>query len=295
MAFLPTVPGLIFLFRTRETHVFEAAPSLVDLVRMFAPGWLLPVFLCFVPVALFVSTFSTPNRNPQNDVARWPVFLSISLGPIPLLILYGISTATSIHVCAPRYCMVALPGIALCWALVLARFRSRAMRLLFCIAAVGFSILSCVNGPFFMQHDVPWKCALEVAEKNASTGNAPVVMCSGFIESDFMRMPVGSAKTSFLFAPLSYYPLSVPVVPLPKNLNRETVRVGSAFLAQAAKKQERFLALVHFGSFDTLDWIEQRASAAYAFRKLWVSDGFEIVEFLPRGGRIKQRLAVSNR
>ena len=106
-----------------------------------------------------------------------------------------------------------------------------------------------------MQHDVPFKYALDFVERNASIDNAPVLMCSSFIESDFSLMPVDSAKTSSLFAPLSYYPLSVPVVPMPKDINGETVRVGSQFLEQAVDRHERFLVFVHLGSYDTLEWI----------------------------------------
>ena len=59
-----------------------------------------------------------------------------SLALVPILILYGVSMGTSIHIFLDRYCIVAVPGIALCWAFIVSRIDSRALRLLFC-AALG--------------------------------------------------------------------------------------------------------------------------------------------------------------
>ena len=98
-----------------------------------------------------------------------------------------------------------------------------------------------------------------------------------------MPMPVGSAvKDSTLFAPLTYYKLSGPVVPLPRALNEEAVRVGSDFLQDAARRRKRFLALASSPSYRTLDWIADIASGTYNVRELARLDGIVIVEFLPR-------------
>jgi hypothetical protein len=61
------------------------------------------------------------------------------------------------------------------------------------------------------------------------------VICSGISESDHMVMPTGRALAdSAVLTPLLYYKLTVPVVPLPRSLNEETVRMGSYFLAPPA-------------------------------------------------------------
>ena len=64
-------------------------------------------------------------------------------------------------------------------------------------------------------------------ENNASADNAPVIICSDFPEADYVPMPMDSAKESRLFTQLSYYKLTVPVVPLPRALNEEA-RCASA-------------------------------------------------------------------
>jgi hypothetical protein len=128
------------------------------------------------------------------------------------------------------------------------------------------------------------KDAIEFAERNASVDNAPVVMCSGFVESDFAAMPPMERVTdSPYFAPLSYYRLSVPVIPLPQLINDETIQVGSRFLKEAAQKHERFLvAADKFRSSSTLDWFTENAAATHSVRILGNFHGMEVLEFVPR-------------
>jgi hypothetical protein len=93
---------------------------------------------------------------------------------------------------------------------------------------------------------------------------------------------VGSAKTSLYFAPLSYYRLTAPVIPLPETLNDETARVFLPFLKESEQKHERFLAIGHSYSYKTLDWIIENASGAYTVRTLGVYDEVKVLEFVPR-------------
>jgi hypothetical protein len=81
-------------------------------------------------------------------------------------------------------------------------------------------------------------------------------------------------------APLSCYKLSVPVAPLPRALNEEAVRAGSAFLQQEA--QRRFLALAFVESYPTLDWLRNKAAETHDVRELGVFDGVKVLEFVPR-------------
>ena len=286
LVFLPSVPELLYLIHTGETHAVAAWPFLEVLVLLVAPALMAPVYLCFEVIALLVAKFSTRQRDSLRHLDRSQTLLCAALGLVPALILFGVSLGRPVQVFIPRYTLVSVPGIALCWGLIFSRFRSRLMRLLLCISVVAMFCLLELNSPSSKLHDVqaPWKYALEVAERNAQPDNAPVLICSGVTESDFAVMPTGSAKTSPLFAPLSYYPISVPVVPLPMSLNSEAMRDGSHFLQQAAQKHQRFLAVGYFGSYKTLEWIEQRASTNYTFRKLRAPGGFEILEFLPRNG-----------
>jgi mannosyltransferase len=282
LAFPPLIPGLLFLFGTSKTHVFEAAPKLSQLIWTLAPGWLPVVFAVTALVALMAAAVTTRPQGKRQSFAGWRIAVCACLMFIPLLILYGVSAGTSIRIFTEIHRMVAVPGLALCWALVLSRFRMSWVRLFFCVALAAVAIFVTLRAPNPGELLYSWKYALDVAEKNASTDNAPVVVCSDFIESDFMPMPLGSAKESSLFAPLSYYKLTVPVVPLPRGLNSEAMKVGSQFLQEAEQKHQRFLAMGDPPSYKILDWLTQCASGSYDVHKLGVFDQTEILEFIPR-------------
>jgi len=284
LASLPVIPDLLSLFHGAGTHVFETTPTVKDMFWTFVPGrsWKVFGMFAFVTAALaaWVGTRNRSGRSFQFQGST--LFVCLSLALIPTLILYGLSVGTSIHAFVPRHRIDAIPGIALCWAMLLHASRSRAGRLLLCAAFVAVTAYIPFSSSSPAHHGDTWKFALQAAERNATADNAPVVICSDFPEADSAAMPVDSAKESILFAPLSYYRLRVPVVPLPRALNDEAIRVGSLFLAEAAKKHERFLALAYLPSYRTLDWLAKSATETYSVRKSGVYDGIELLEFVPR-------------
>jgi Dolichyl-phosphate-mannose-protein mannosyltransferase len=277
VAFLPVVPGAQFMFHTSSVHVFDLAPSFWELRGTLAEKR--PVLILAGTILLAGVT----RRFDLRSLEGRKILFCGSLGLIPLLILYGVSVGTSTHIFVPRYRVVAIPGIALCWAYVVSGIESRLLRLVFCIALVAVTAYHSFTSPSSRIHNYTWKYALEAAEKNASPDNAPVVICSDLPESDHMQMPIGSAaKDNALFAPLSYYQLSVPVVPLPRALNGEAVQAGSQFLQEAASRRERFLALAFEPSYPTLDWLARKAEGTHRAHELGMFDRVKVVEFIPR-------------
>jgi hypothetical protein len=201
---------------------------------------------------------------------------------VPILQLYGVSAKTSVHIFVFRYRLVAVPGVALCWAFAVSRINSRSLRLLFCLAFVAVAGYRYFSARDSRIDNYTWKYALAFVESNASTDHAPVVICSDLPESNYVPMPVGSAvKDSAFFAPLSYYRVSVPVVALPRALNQEAVRLGSQFLQQEAQRHERFLAAGYFASYPTLDWLASNSAATHDVRWLEDFNGIKVVEFVP--------------
>jgi hypothetical protein len=182
-----------------------------------------------------------------------------------------------------RHRLVAIPGIALCWGLIVSRIDSRLIRALFCVAVVSTTAYMYVHSPYSRQHGYTWKYALEIAERSAAADNAPVLICSDLPEADYMPMPEGdAAKDNPAFIQLSYYKLSVPVVGMPRALNDQAVSVGSAFVLEAARRRERFLALGFGPSYDTLRWLTNVASGTHDVRVLGQPDGVLVLEFIPR-------------
>jgi hypothetical protein len=280
VAFLPVIPRLQYMAHTSGTHVFSPAPSLLELGSTLTLKGLAAVFVVGVLVAAVTRRLDLRSR-PEG----WTILLCTSLALIPILLLYAVSVGTAIHVFVPRYRLVAVPGIALCWALLASRIDSRALRLLVCTTIMAATAAIHLTTPFLRQHQYSWKYALEFAEKNASADDAPVLVCSDIPESDHMAMPVGSAiLESGILPPLSYYKLSVPVSPLPRALNDEAMRDGSRFLQQAAQRHQRFLAMGFAQSYETLEWLAKTAAGTYDVHELGQFDGVKVLEFKPRTG-----------
>ena len=284
LAFLPLIPGLINMFRTSGTHVYESAPNLWDLGWTLAPGWLLTVF-CGTGLFAFLVFAARQRRYLFNRPEGWHLVLCACLALIPILILYGVSVGTSIHTFVYYHRLDAIPGIALCWALALSHFRSRNLRLLFCVAIVAATAFLPLNSPLSRVRKNSMKYPIELAERSAAIDGATVVMCSSFVESNYVAMPsMESVKESRYFAPLSYYRLSAPVLPLPQLINDETVQIGSRFLREAARKHKRFLVFAdRTNSYKILVWFANNAAATHSVRKLGqFDDGVEVLEFVPR-------------
>jgi mannosyltransferase len=278
---LPAIPGLLYMFRTRGAHVFDIAPKLLDLGWTIAPEWSFVILAGTILLAAVTRKIDLSSR-----VGTWRILLCASLALVPLLILYFVSAESPLHIFAFRYRLVAVPGIALCWGLILSRVESRLIKLAFCVVLSSVTAYHYFGSPRSVHHEHSWKYALEIAEKNASVDNAPVLICSDLIESDHALMPPPAAvKESALFPQLSYYKLSVPVVPLPRALNDQAVRIGLGFVQEAASRQKRFLALAYTPSYDTLHWLISVASPTHNVRILAQNEqttGVVVLEFTPR-------------
>lgn len=272
IAFLPVLPGVLYLFHTSGTHVFDDVPHAIDLLQTVAPGWQKWLF----GLAL-LAIFSKDQL--KNGRQTRPVVWCFLLAAIPLGILYGVSVLTSVHIFVVRYRLVAIPGIALCAGMIISRIYSQLLRVLLCVAVVMAAASIDLGQPIMRNHGFTWKYGLQAAEKSASTDNAPVLICSDLPESNYISMPLGSAKDSAILAPLTYYPLSVPVVPLPRALNPEAIRVSSAFLEGPGRG--RFLAMAFNGSYATLDWIRNNTLKTHSARVLGDFDQVIVVEFVP--------------
>lgn len=277
LTFLPLIPGLEHLFETGKTHVFQTAPGYALLVMSLTSLWYPFAFgAAVICAALMIRT------NERCNFQRWQILLCASAALIPILILFGVSEWTPIHLFDPRHQTPAVPGVALAWALLLSFFRWRVVRLTFCVVLVGLSAGFTFTMPSARQHGYSWKGALAAVEKNASPAEVPVLVCSDWPESNYVKMSPGLVKNSVFYAPLSYYRVSVPVVPLPRALNTEAKRAGRSFIQKAELKHERFLAAAWFPSYATLRWLKQRASGEYDVKVLGVYDGVKVLNFVPR-------------
>lgn len=277
LAFLPVIPGLEYLFHTGRTHVFAPAPKFKDFMGTIAPQLWAHVLMGAVLVAFLLLAVRRKYTAPQSRLDRQGVLLCALLAVVPILILYGVSVSTRLHIFISRYRLAGIPGVAICWALLINVIQPRAIRVLLCLTLVAVTAYLSPR-----THRYSWKFALQAVEKNDAAENSPVLLCSNYIESNYTAMPRHGAKQSVLFAPLSYYKITVPVVPLPRALNVQTKQIVSSFLQRARRRHQRFLAVGYVPSYNTLDWIKEKAATAYDVRKLGIFEGIMVLDFSPR-------------
>ncbi len=276
LVLLPVLPRLRYIYETRASHSFAGAPHPINLLMALNPGILQLLILLG---ALFLGALTRTLTVPNREIGREFTFCAI-VGVLPVLLLYGLSVLTSVHVFIPRYLLVGVPGLTLLWAWVVNLTRSRAIRLVFCVAFVGLCVFQAYSSPMSRLHEESWKEALAFADTNAATDGAPVLMCSSLVEADYQPMPEVPSQ-SVLFAPLSYYKIKAPVVPLPRTLNQEARDEVAKFLLTAAPEHRRFLLMFPLPSVPIAQFLHDSSQENYEAHPLGNFDGIWVVEFLP--------------
>jgi len=282
VACLPMIPGALFMFHTGQSHVYDPAPTINDFIWTFAPKFF-PFLVGGAVLLTGILAAKKPRpQEPETKLENWKLLFCLSIALLPLLLLYGVSAATPIHMFEARHRLVAVPGIALCWGLLMTRYLTRTTRAVLCLALLVAVVYRFDISSFRNRHVVSWKYAIEIAQKNTSVDDAPVVMCSSFPEADYLPMPTHNVKENILFPQFSYYKLSAPLMPLPRALNEQAIRLGTQFLAEATRRHQRFLAMADHNSSKTLDWLAKKASGSYDVRTLGIYDDAKVLEFDPR-------------
>lgn len=286
LTFVPLIPGIRYLFHTAKTHTNMPVPKFHELFWTLAPGFMPPLLIGTGLIALIAAAVKPwPATHPEYPSAPsgMRLFLALAaLGLVPVLILYVISIATPIEIFIFRHRLEAIPGIALCWAWLLGKLRPALLRPVFCVLLAAITAIGFFTTPMFRLHISSEKAALALVQKEAAPTHAPVVICSTFVESNFNPMPKGDPADSFYFAQLSYYKLTVPVIPLPTTLNAQAMQIGSRFLQKATKNRQPFFAIGFVTSFRTLDWLTDQAASAYTVRDLGIFYHYKVLKFTPR-------------
>jgi 4-amino-4-deoxy-L-arabinose transferase-like glycosyltransferase len=273
---LPVLPRLSYIYHTRTTHSFAEAPQWTSLLQVLNPGTgQLLVISGVILLAAVARQLGTPN---QEMLAK--LLLCASLALVPILCLYAISVTTSVHVFIPRYLLVAVPGIALCWGWLCSVIESRALRSFFCFTFVALCVFQAYTSPLSRRHEESWKQSLAFADANVAVDHAPLLMCSPLVEADFLPMPAVPSD-SVLYAPLSYYTVSATVVPLPRTLNDEAERQAKQFLLKASQEHGRFLVLAPWPSLRIVDFLAYYTQSTHSPRVLGTFDEIWVVEFVP--------------
>jgi hypothetical protein len=273
---VPALPQIVYTFTTRQAHVFSAAPGLFDFVYVA-----LPSYLMLASPLLIVPAEGLWLLWPRCSKAA---ILCFAVGVVPVSILFLISKFSGIHVFESRYTLVAVPGLAICWALLAHISPLTWGRFLLVSLLLGLGIApQLMHGPV-LDHDGDMRGGLAFADARAQAIRGPIVLCSQFVESEGEGTPMPQdPKSSKLFSPLSYYPVHSQVVPLPRVLNNQTIYLATRFLEDSKVQSRPFVVVGVQASRPVLKWFSQQTSGTYSIQ--WhepVGETYMVVEFTPR-------------
>ena len=271
---IPVVGLILKMFQTRATHSFSNAPTLKFLVTAFAADYILAAFAVTALLASTMKRYAVPTSEREGASS-----LALLVGFVPLLGFFLVSVLTPVHMFLSRYYLVAVPGIALCWGMMVSRIDSKWLRAGFCTAVALVALIVNFNSEFMGDHGYSWKGALEAADENAAPDKAPVLICSDLPESD--QLETVDPKSAYL-APLSYYKINAPVVGLSRSLTPASRREIDRFLQQATSRKQRFLVVAYQVSYGTVRYIMGATEGTFEEHRVGVYDHVGIVEFRPK-------------
>jgi 4-amino-4-deoxy-L-arabinose transferase-like glycosyltransferase len=277
---IPLVLRVASLYHSRETHIVQAVqhPVLLSL-NTLAPLQLVIGFVAAVFLAALVRKVKLPGRE------SWPTALLFALlGLVPAAILCGLNAATPMNLIQPRYFVVVAPGSALIWAGLTSAIDSRLLRQIFCVGLVAVTVFEAYRSPASRRHEINFKQTHAFVNRNAAADDAPVLVFSAFIESDYEPLPHAPGSENALLSQIDYYPIRQPWIFFPIDLNQKTTEIAREAVLAAAERHQRFIAVVPPSSYPSLDWLADYTRGAFTAQTLGVFDrAIMVVEFRPLG------------
>ena len=278
---LPLIFRIVSLYQTKVTHVVqELRHPVLTALNTLAPMQTLIGFVAAVFLAALVRKVNLTGRDYFPAILLCPL-----LALVPAGVLFGISAVAPVHLVIPRYLTVVAPGSALTWALLTIRIDSRLLRQIFCGGLVALTVYQCFSSPLSRLHELNFKEAHSFINASTAGDNAPVLICSAFIESDFEALPADRNSENALVSQVSYYPVNAPMVFLPMSLNDAATGIGKQTVMEALQRHRRFLAVAAPTSYQTIDWLTEYSRGAFTARVLAdFEQQIVVVEFRPVAG-----------
>jgi hypothetical protein len=250
---LPATFHLIAVLKTGHSMSFAGTPTGNDLYTMLAP----PVFVGSVLWVLLLAHLAKRRfefRLKELNTASLVLLMSWVLVPVGLLA--GVSTMTNLKLFLPRYLLPADAGLALLAGWALSSISPKWMRDV-AVAGLVLSVLA-VSPSARFSHGGDWRAALGAVNSTNDKAQMPVLVRSGFVESDPFNWQADRTRSTYLFAPLAVYPLaSEQVVRLPSQLSPSSI----AYLNTFALERGNGFLLVNMGDASYQNFLLGKLSA----------------------------------
>jgi mannosyltransferase len=283
---LPATFHLLAVLKTGHSFSFAGTPSGNDVFSMLAPSILVGSVLWL----LFLGRLAKQRvefRLPALNMASLVLLGSWALLPMGLLAL--LSATTSMKLFLPRYTLPSEAGLALLGGWVLSGIRPAWMRRVATTGLVAAVLLTAPSSKF--AHGGDWRAAMAAVNSMNAKSQEPVLIRSGFVESEPFTWQDDPTRISYLFAPLTAYPSSArEIVRLPAQLNRASI----AYLETLAlERRDRFL-LVGMGDTSYQNWLLGRLSAeGFEMKRIGSFGGSLVVEEYYRPSQSKSETHVT--
>jgi hypothetical protein len=247
---IPLVPLVASLFERRQSLTFPVDTSLKALFFSLVPPVLVAALVGWFLVVMQAGVLH--SRPANADPASFLMVLGLWLAP-PVVLFVGARLLSS-SLFADRYLLAAAPGIGLAAGWVLGRVPTAFARRWIAVAVVAASLASYGS---VLQHDEDWRGAITAVNELTRDPRTPVLFNGGFVESLQIGWLTDPEKSSYLDAPLAYYPMKGRVIPLPATLTTDGVRYLSGVTSQVLTSSRRFLLVTRFLA-PFREWLEGR-------------------------------------
>jgi len=257
---LPATFHLIAVLKTGHSFSFAGAASANDLFTMLAP----PVFVAGILWLFFLSRLTKqPLEFRLPDLSISAGVLIVSWVLLPVVLLAGFSTMTSLKLFLPRYTLPSEAGLALLGGWLIGGITPVWTRRI-AVTVLVLSVLATAPSAKY-SHGGDWRAAM-AATNNLVAGNSqmPILIRSGFVESDPFNWLDDQTRSAYLFAPLLVYsPTGGKLVRLPFQLNLTSI----AYLNTLALDRIDRFVFVNMGDSSYENWLLGRLSSAGFDRK----------------------------
>jgi uncharacterized membrane protein len=245
------------MLRTAASHGFAGSPTISDLFSTLAP----PALFCGLILGVVVAYLSTPDFRVRLTKLTPPhLLLVVAWALVSCIIPFVVSSVSSTKVFLPRYLLPFSPVLALLAGMFLSAIQPVRRRPAIAAIVVAALVLSS-QGLTDVSHGGDWRRAMQTANSMAAPDGAPTLIRSGFPESEPFNWFDDAARMKYLLAPLTIYPASANVIPLPFRMDSDATRRLETVVSNTLLSKDRFV-LVAMGDSSYDLWLAGRLSRA---------------------------------
>ena len=253
----PSAPHVVSMLRTASSHGFAGSPSIADLFATLAP----PALLCGLVLGVAIAYLSTTGfRLRLTRLTPSHLLLVAAWAMVCCVVPFLVSSVSSTKVFLPRYLLPFSPVLALVAGTLISGVHPVRRRPLIATIVVAALVLSS-HSLTDLSHGGDWRRAVQTANSMAAPGGAPVLIRSGFPESEPFNWLGDPARLEYLFAPLTIYPVSTNVIPLPFRMDSSATQRLEEVVSSTLESKDRFV-LVAMGDSSYDIWLAGRLSRA---------------------------------